>query len=490
MKMIEIQNRKIKLSHFLLIISCIFIVFILFFRNNLNLVLILTAGLFSIIFYIFLIKKEWAIYAIILFLFLEAYVFSFYFASARIRVVQIIEVIAIFSLSVRVLMKKSKLRKTPIDLPLWGYIFVNFIAIVNAPSFERSLKIFILLVSLVLLYYIIVNFIDNKELFDKAFNLLLYVGLAEIIYGLYQVFAGMSNYYLGTTLFVGHLGLIHSDFIRSPWGRPYGTFVAPDWYGAISMFFALLFFSLYFSRLTIRRRFYIFGMVISILGMFFSFVRASWFGFLVGIIILLIFKSRVKLSRLSIVNITKFLIFLFVIFLILIILSPTLVNVLGARITLSGSAGLGTTNSRFAQMRHSLKLFLIHPILGNGPGCFSTLGIWGWAEEYYNQAVEEGLLSLEDRYDPSIITTALADTGIVGMIFFILIIFSFFRYNFLTIPKVGEYYQVVSSSFLAGISGLFFSYIFTQGFWIPFTWVFLGLNISVLKLGLINKNKE
>jgi len=489
--MLEIEaNVMRRPSQFLLIIFFVLGTVLILIRQNPELFLLLSFLLFISAFFIFLIRKDWAVYAVIIFLFLEANIFSFYFVGARIRIVQVIEVVVLFSLLVRVSIGKSKLVKTPIDLPLWGYILVNFIAIVNSPSIVRGLKIAILLLSLALLYYIFVNFVDSKELFNKAFNLLLYIGLGEIIYGLYQVVAGMFNHYLGISMPVGYRGIVHAEFIGSPWGRPYGTFVEPDWYGAISMFFALLFISLYFSRLKKRRRFYLFGMLISILGMFLSFARASWFGFLGGIIVLLIFKSRVKLSRLSIANFSKFLIFLVVIFLILIILSPTLINILGTRLTLAGDAGLGATNVRFVQMRHSVKLFLAHPILGNGPGCFSTLGIWGDSEEYYNQLVEEGLLSVERRYDPSIITTVLADTGIMGIIFFILLIFSFFRYNFLVTPKVSEYYQVVSFSLLGGISGLFVSYILTQGFWIPFTWVFIGFNISALRIGLADKSKE
>lgn len=488
--MLEIEaNVMRRPSQFLLIIFFVLGTVLILIRQNPELFLLLSFLLFISAFFIFLIRKDWAVYAVIIFLFLEANIFSFYFAGARIRIVQVIEVIVLFSLLVRVSIGKSKLVKTPIDLPLWGYILVNFIAIVNSPSIVRGLKIAILLLSLALLYYIFVNFVNSKELFKKAFNLLLYIGLAEIIYGLYQVVAGMFNYYLGISIPVGHSGIIHAEFIGSPWGRPYGTFIEPDWYGAISMFFALLFISLYFSRLNERRRFYLFGMVISILGMLLSFVRASWFGFLGGIIFLLIFKSRVKLSRLSIANFSKFLIFLVIIFLILIILSPTLINILETRLTLAGGTGLGTANVRFVQMRHSMNLFLNSPILGNGPGCFSVLGIWGHNEEYYNQLVREGLISIESRYDPSIVTTVLADTGILGAFFFIILLFSFFKYNLLTIPKIGGFYQVASFSLLGGIVGLFISYIFTQGFWIPFTWVFIGFNISAIKIGVL-ENKE
>jgi len=490
MKRLEISNSnsKLVLPVFLLVLLIISAFILLIFdKSNISLFLIFPVIIF--ILFVFLVKKGWLIYAIIASLFLEADFFSFHFFGARIRIIQIIGIVALICLIVRVTMSVSKPKKTPIDAPLCGYILVNFAAIINAPSMVRSLKIAVLLLSLALLYYIIVNLIDSKELFKKAFNLLLYIGLGEIVYGLYQVAAGMFNYYLGIGLPVGHRGIMHAGFINSPWGRPYGTFAEPDWYGAVSMFFSLLFMSLYFSRLREKKKFYLFGMVISILGMFLSFVRASWIGFLGGIFVLLLLKHKVKLSRINVINFSKFLLCLVVGFLILIILIPSTIDILGTRVAPTGAAGVGATNVRFVQMRHSINLFLNSPILGNGPGCFSVLGIWGHNEEYYNQLVREGLISIESRYDPSIATTVLADTGILGAFFFIILLFSFLKYNLLTIPKIGGFYQVVSFSLLGGIVGLFISYIFTQGFWLPFTWVFLGFNISAIKIGVLESKK-
>jgi len=446
--------------------------------HNLSLILItiISSFLFFIAVLVFLLKKNIAIYLIIITLFLEASIFSFYLLGARIRIVQIIEIIVLFCIFIRFSIGKFRFLKTPIDVPLFGYLLINFIAIINSPSIYRSLKISILLLSLALLYYIIVNYIDNKELFVNAFNLLLYVGLLEIIYGLYQVVAGIFNHYFNTNLYIGYLGLMHAEFINSPWGRPYGTFIEPDWYGAVAMFFSLLFISLYFSQLRERKKLYLFGMIISILGMFLSFVRISWVGFLVGMIFLLIFRPKVKLSKLNVKNFTKFFFYFIVFFLLFIFLTPNLLNILNTRFTFEGDAGISVNNIRFIQFKHALKLFLNSPIIGNGPGCFSVLG----GEKDY------GML----RFDLSIVTTVLADTGILGAIFFIILSFSFFKYNLLTIPKINGFYQVVSFSLLGGIIGLFISYIFTQGFWIPFTWVFLGFNISALRIGLVDKSKE
>lgn len=484
MSIAEVKT-KLKLEYLILPVISILIVTLVSIDIKAGLFLVL--GIFSLV---FLYKKEWAIYAIIITLFFEAYVFSFYLLGARIRAVQIVEVIAIVNLLIAILIGKTKLKKTPIDFLLWAYILINFVALINAPSVGRSLKIAVLLLSLALLYYVIVNFITERTLFDKAFNLLLYIGLAEILYGLYQVFAGMCNCYLNINLPVGHAGIVHREFIGSPWGRPYGTLVEPDWYGAIAMFYALLFISLYFSRLTERKNFYLFGMVISTIGMLLSFVRASWVGFLVGLLFLSILGHKVKLSKIRFHSYVKILSLLLLLVLVLTFLSPTFSTIVKKRFSTQGEASITTTNVRFIQMAHALKLFLRHPIIGNGPGSFAIKGIWGHIEEHYQNLVEEEKLNIERRYDPNILTTVFEDTGIIGTILFLLLTLRFLIYNLKVVPLISNRYQIISLGLLAGIIGLFISYVFTHGFWIPFTWVFLGANICALRLGLAEGDRK
>jgi len=116
-------------------------------------------------------------------------------------------------------------------------------------------------------------------------------------------------------------------------------------------------------------------------------------------------------------------------------------------------------------------------------------GIWGHADSHYDELVKKRTLSIERRYNPSIITTVLEDTGVIGTIFFILFFTALTRYNW-RYCRVNTYnhYQKLGNAFFAGIIGLFVSYIFTHGFWIPFTWVFLGFNICAIKLGMKEKN--
>ena len=481
-----ISEKKIKLELDYYILCFILLLSLVFIYKNLAIWLILTI---SFLFICFLYKKSLIIYAIVIALFFEGYEFSFYFFSARIRLVQVIEVLGIIVFLILIFLNKVKLKKTPLDIPLFAYILINFIAIINAPSIAYSLKIAILLLSLVLLYYLVVNLLTQKIIFEKAFNLLLYVGLVIIFFGIYQVIAGGLNYYLNTNLPIGHLGITQVEFLGSPWGRPYSTFVEPDWYGAVSMFYSILFISLYFSKLDERKKFYLFGAIISVLGMLLSFVRASWIGFIAGIVFLSIIGKKLKASKFKLKILILILSSLVLLVLAITLFSPAFGEIIEKRFTKEGAAGISADNVRFKQMRQSVNIFLEHPIIGNGPGSFALKGIWGDQESYYNQLVQEEKLSVYKRYDPSIITTILADTGVVGALFFLFLLFTFIKFNLNIMQKIGNYYQAVSLGLFAGIIGLFSSYIFTTGFWIPFTWVFLGFDIAALNLGFMEFNQ-
>lgn len=443
---------------------------------KLTFITMLSLGIFIFLF----LKKDLIIYLIIFFLFFEAQVFSFNIFGARIRLTQALEVIALFAFFIYMIMGKAKPQKTPLDLLLWCYIFVNFISLKNAVDLNRSLKISILLLSLVLLYYVVINFLNKKEIFERAFNLLLYVGLVEVIYGLYQVIAGMCNSYLGINLPIGHAGIMHQDLLSSPWGRPYGTFVEPDWYGAIAMFYAILFMVLYSSNLNKKKNLYLVGMLLSFMGMILSFVRASWLGFFGAIILLFFIRNKLNLSRVKFTILPKTIYISLLLGLIFLILSPSLNSIIKKRFTSKGGFSITTSNVRFVMSKYAFKSFLKNPIFGNGPG--SPLTQEGTKE--YKEAIEAGYFYVvNEKFNASLLTTLLKDTGIIGAILFLLLCTRYLKLSLRNIPKLESQYQVISFAFLGGILGLFISFLLTHGFWIPFTWVFLGFNIAAIRMG-------
>jgi len=120
---------KIKLDYLLLLLISSLVGVSIAINLKLGLV-----SLLGMLFLILLLKRDWVIYAIIIVLFFEAHVFSFYVFGARTRAVQVVEVIVLISLLAAIFTGKTKLKRTPIDFFLWAYISVNFVALINAPS--------------------------------------------------------------------------------------------------------------------------------------------------------------------------------------------------------------------------------------------------------------------------------------------------------------------------------------------------------------------
>jgi hypothetical protein len=318
--------------------------------------------------------------------------------------------------------------------------------------------------------------------------MLIYVGLFEIIYGLYQIFAGMLNWLLNVHLPIGYLGLIHVQYIGSPWGRPYGTFMEPDWYGAVCMFYVLLF-SVLSCIDSKRRLFYIFSLNISMLGLFLSFVRAAWLGAALGILFLYLYILKHKSVKLNIYSYLRNLRFFLIILLLMVTISPHLRVILKERFhpTYDTGASLNISNARIVLMQNSVKAASKSILIGKGPGSsgFHYLA----CEKGVDKAKEltKGKATLNrgaEGFDPSLISTVFTDTGIIGLIVFTLLVLSFIFTNLKIIPLLIGESQLIGLGLFFGICGLLISYIFSQGLWIPFTWVFLAFNMASLKVGL------
>ena len=93
---------KIKLDYLLPLLISLMVGVLIAINSKLGLV-----SLLGMLFLILLLKRDWVIYAIIIVLFFEAHVFSSYVFGARIRAIQVVEVIALVSLLVTILWVKQ-----------------------------------------------------------------------------------------------------------------------------------------------------------------------------------------------------------------------------------------------------------------------------------------------------------------------------------------------------------------------------------------------
>jgi hypothetical protein len=443
--------------------------------------------------------------------FFEGSGFSLQFLGIRVRSVQLLEIVFLGFLGMLWLLGKWRWQKSPLDYWLLAYLGINFIAIFNSQWQARSVKIFLLLVSLALLYWLVYQLLRTAKDFFLAFAVFLAMGILQVLFGLYQVLAGALNHYRGWRLPIGHMGIVHQEYINSVWGRPYGTQVEPDFYGAICMVFALIFLILYFSKNDMSKKWLLAGAFVSLLGLYFSFVRAAWFVF-VWILLLLPF-CRKKFSFFRFTCKPALLIIGVAVgaHMIAVHTVPPIRQISQFRFatkvtadmeknSLRGKAGPFTTsdvslrnnkkekenvsllnnkNVRLLAMRISLWTWSEHPLIGYGPGSFAYV-FWRhvYDEATARQRIAEGYLPWTN---PCMLFSVLGDTGLLGLFIFLVIAGQVVFLNLKKNAATGPLLAPGAFAIFIGLASLFLSYMITTGLWLPLTWVILGLNIAALK---------
>ena len=437
--------------------------------------------------------------------FLEGSGYSFQVLGMRVRSVQVFEVLFLGLLVALSLFGKWRWQKSPLDFWLFAYLSINFIAIFNSSWKARSVKIFLLLVSLAFLYWLVYQLLRTVKDIFLAFYVFLAMGTLQVLFGLYQVLAGALNHYRGWRLPIGYLGMVQKEYIGSVWGRPYGTMVEPDFYGALCMVFALIFFSLYFSVSGKARKWLLAGAVISLTGLYLSFVRTAWLIFLIIFLLQFVFKKKwpfLKANwKLSIIVIGAF--FGFHLLAVQAIAPLKAINEFrfaakvapaqkkpgfrsAAKVAPTQkkavpeqSSLFNSQNIRFVLIKISWQAFLQNPVLGNGPGSFAyTYWRSNLGDAWARQKIAEKAFP---QTNPSMLFTVLEDTGIIGIVLFAAIAGLFLILNFKGIARSGVPPAPQALALFVGLLALLMSYVMTSGFWLPLTWVFLGLNIASLK---------
>lgn len=299
----------------------------------------------------------------------------------------------------------------------------------------------------IFLYFTFIILVKNSD-FKLIYNVLLLGGIMQLIIGIIQLIAGIStveNIYNFNSI-VQHLDLV-------PYGRPFGTFVEPDYYGAICTFFIFIFLGEYFEKFS---KVSYFTASFFLLLLFYGGVRASIIGFVISLIFLL-YNLRDKLRTTKIEKI--------LLFYSLIISIPIFYNTF-IRFSYFLKPEFwteGLMNPRVLQMGMSFSQFLEKPIFGNGLNAYRFLG------SQYSNLIEDWMPDwVISGYDPSLITSLLNDTGLIGFVLFM----GFLSHYFKAIIIRGLKRNIFV---FCAILSLIISYLFTNGLPFVFTWILIAM---------------
>ena len=346
---------------------------------------------------------------------------------------------------------------------LFLFFIVNIVSLFFADfsdplRFEMGAKILFLYACWLVVFYFIEYICSVPERALTFIKILFLMGFLETLVGTSEMIAALAkgNFY-----------------------RPDGTISNgdADFYAILLMAFLISMVVLRILKVTvISKKFDSFFIFLLALNVFLSFVRSAWGGFIIAMLFLFFlefinaFGEKKKEDKVAgKIIFSLLLVAIFVLGIYYVFLSANLqefaLNRLTVPTTDEGDIG-GTTGTRLLLMAESFSYFLQSPIIGNGPSAFSLQGL----------LMEEIPWRGDTAFDPSIITTVLNDTGIIGGVVFIWFIVSIFKYVFHMYRKdQNNILMKYSFAFSITIFGLLVSYVPTTALWFPFSWVFFSL---------------
>jgi putative inorganic carbon (hco3(-)) transporter len=207
---------------------------------------------------------------------------------------------------------------------------------------------------------------------------------------------------------------------------------------ALALFIPVMFFLFSDKKYTFTQKFFIMvSIVVLLIALLFSYSRAAWLGFAIAVAIGIIVLFRIKFKVLLVAFLTLLLAGLFFQSQILHRLeknkqdsSEDVVENIESMSNISTDA---SNLERLNRWNCALRMAAEHPLTGTGPGTYQFLyAPYQFSYEKTIISTNEGTLGNAH----SEFLGALAETGVPGMLFVVLLVFSIFYYGFRTYSKL------------------------------------------------------
>jgi O-antigen ligase len=348
--------------------------------------------------------------------------------------------------------------KTTIKFPRqirWVIVFlvifvgVNLLSLVsnlgnNEEYYIYSRNVFLLyafysIFTILLIEYIYRNHLDkfSEQIFWLSISIQVLIGLVEIVSGVLRP--------------DGTMGHGDSDFYAM----------------ALSFSFSILIIDILLNSK--HNRFKIILAICMGIVLFFTGVRSTWISILISIVIAIL-ANRNKIFNARFLFKAIFSIFsVFILTYITSIFLPHFYDFISGRFALEdGTSYSIMENTRLIIMMDSIDIFFESPILGNGPASYSIYGLdsgVAWTEPF--------------AWDPSLLTTVLADVGLVGFLCGVLLIISLFKLNSYKVISVNNI--PTAKIWLYSLIGLIFSFSISNAILFPFFWLYFSLTLIKFK---------
>ena len=390
---------------------------------------------------------------------------NFELKDMTIRIEQIALIILIIGWLPGLLTGKNRLHRVPLLLPIMGYIGVNFLSsALYAPDKGVSYRGSLLLTLYALMYvFSVIVLQEYPEKIKSAVRFLLIMGFLQAAYSLISLFAHYGGVNLGGIT----LGHIESAVSLQ------GSFLEPNLFAAFVAAVSLLFIAfLAGEKGVINRVWASVGLGFLLLALIFTYTRASWIGFLTGLILLIFIQSPQRNffnPRTAAIAVTMILILLLVVLPFANAIASDTVNKRISNIfDFSGGSGEG----RVIVQKEAIERWHNGVLLGNGTLSLPAIppaGSW-----IYSSMLQ-----------------ALHDTGIIGMLLLL-----WFQIGVIIIILKGyinskdPFFKAALAGFAAGSIALMIASQASSFLWLGFPWIYAGLAVAVAQFVAKNETRS
>ncbi|GAB4114415.1 MAG: hypothetical protein Kow00103_08140 [Candidatus Caldatribacteriota bacterium] len=403
------------------------------------------------------------------------------FLPAKELVVEILTLTALMFWGLKIVsQERLSFQSSPLNLPILSFMMIGILSLVWSSSFFISLKGLLLFLSGPLLFFIVINNVKEEKQIYRFLYFLILLGSLFGIYGILQ-----------------YNGIDFSFWIRNI-GRQqvFGLFGNVNYFAEyliIPLPVAISFFFIFRNKF--HKILVFFSIIVMGLSLIFTFTRGSYLALGVALIVMfLLFLSSQGKGFLK-KNKKIFLLIIILIFIISILFivpnplnqTGTVLSKIKERITLTQLAEDNSFKARLATWKSALIMIKERPWLGLGIGTFKYNSL-----RYIAKFLEQG----ENRsFYPALISTEAhneylqfwAEIGIFGLLIFIWIIVSYFKYCLKMIKKIeDEAAQGILIGMIGAVVAILVDSIFGFPLHLPASvslfWLIIALSITIIRI--------
>ncbi|MCL5406897.1 MAG: O-antigen ligase family protein [Patescibacteria group bacterium] len=374
--------------------------------------------------------------------------------------------------------KKYKVQPNFLSIPLFLFVMALLLSLAQAVNFSRAVSVLIFTIFTIILSIMAVNMVYSKETLRKTILVLFFSALVVSLFGLFQFGGDVVGLPQSLTLLKeGYTSVVFG------FPRVQAFSMEPLYFANYLLIPISVGLALFINRVEPIKRWWMAGLIgLILLNFILTVSRGGYLGLIGSFLVLgfLLFKKLFNWKTILIGLVTVIIVIYGVAFALSKGETRATIEFLG-HIQLQDINNGESVAGRLITFKQGMQAFYTSPIFGIGPGNYGP-----WATFYPDARPITGWPIVNNEF-----IEILAETGLVGMITFSLLILFLSVRTFMALKYAHDVFlRSVLIGLFAAFVGILIQYNFMSTLYIIHVWVLIGLLVAVQNIILKSKIKN